>query len=150
MRKKHLKSACEICSSTDRLSLHHNRPMKKLKYLIYELAGEAVRINHPEYGFVKWAEASEELRRAAYQELKEIALPMWEKEHEAYLSGEGTVTLCISCHYKAEHMGKDWLSQQVGIIKADLPALASLFLGWKKGKNWLVRQVKIIKERIGE
>jgi len=44
----------------------------------------------------------------------------------------------------------DWLTADwlIGAIKADLPALASLFLGWRKGKNWLVRQIKVIKERI--
>lgn len=33
-------------------------------------------------------------------------------------------------------------------IKGDMPAVASLFLGWKKANNWLVRQVTIIKERV--
>jgi len=44
----------------------------------------------------------------------------------------------------------DWLTADwlIGAIKADLPALASLFLGWRKAHNWLVRQVGIIKARI--
>lgn len=45
----------------------------------------------------------------------------------------------------------DWLTKEwvIGAFKEDLPALASLFLGWKKGGNWLGRQVEIIRKEIG-
>jgi len=44
----------------------------------------------------------------------------------------------------------DWLTRDwiIAALKDDLPALASLFLGWKKGNNWLERQVFIIKGEI--
>jgi len=46
----------------------------------------------------------------------------------------------------------DWLDAGFVIqaIKDDFPALASLFLGWRKGKNWLGRQVEIIKAKAME
>lgn len=46
----------------------------------------------------------------------------------------------------------DWLTADwvIEAIKGDLPAVASLFLGWKKANNWLKRQVKIIKEKVNE
>jgi hypothetical protein len=39
-----------------------------------------------------------------------------------------------------------WLTTEWAIdaMRNDLPALASLFLGWKKANNWLSRQVVII------
>ena len=44
----------------------------------------------------------------------------------------------------------DWLTRDwiIVALKDDLPALASLFLGWKKGSNWLERQVVHIKDEI--
>lgn len=44
----------------------------------------------------------------------------------------------------------DWLTAVwvIGAIRVDMPAVASLFLGWKKGHNWLERQVGIIKTRM--
>ncbi len=44
----------------------------------------------------------------------------------------------------------DWFTAAwvIEAIKGDMPAVASLFLGWKKGANWLTRQVGIIKERM--
>ncbi len=46
----------------------------------------------------------------------------------------------------------DWLTADwvIKAIKSDLPAVASLFLGWKKANNWLVRQVEIIREKVVE
>lgn len=46
----------------------------------------------------------------------------------------------------------DWLDSQwiVNAIKADFPAVASLFLGWKRASNWLDKQVKLLKKRILE
>ena len=41
----------------------------------------------------------------------------------------------------------DWIIQA---IKDDHPALASLFLGWKKANNWLEKQVEIIKQEVQE
>lgn len=35
-------------------------------------------------------------------------------------------------------------------LRSDFPALASLFLGWKRGYNWLQRQLEVIKKRIKE
>ena len=44
----------------------------------------------------------------------------------------------------------DWLTTDWAILalKDDYPALASLFLGWKKANNWLARQIEIIKKEI--
>lgn len=39
----------------------------------------------------------------------------------------------------------DWV---ISALKNKKPALASLFLGWKKGYNWLERQVVIIKNSL--
>lgn len=46
----------------------------------------------------------------------------------------------------------DWLTADwvIEAIKGDFPAVASLFLGWKRAKNWLVRQVDIMKKNIEE
>lgn len=37
----------------------------------------------------------------------------------------------------------DWI---IDAVKGDFPAVASLFLGWRKANNWLKRQVEIIKK----
>ena len=44
----------------------------------------------------------------------------------------------------------NWLTTEfvIDAIREDLPALASLFLGWKKSRSWLDRQVKIIRKEI--
>jgi len=41
----------------------------------------------------------------------------------------------------------EWITAEWAIdaVKGDLPALASLFLGWRKANNWLVRQAEIIR-----
>ena len=46
----------------------------------------------------------------------------------------------------------DWLTAEwvIDSIKGEFPAVASLFLGWKKANNWLGRQVRIIKEEISK
>lgn len=44
----------------------------------------------------------------------------------------------------------DWLDADwvISSIKSDFPAVASLFLGWRKANNWLKRQVAIIRQEI--
>lgn len=44
----------------------------------------------------------------------------------------------------------NWLTADfvIDAIRHDLPAVASLFLGWKKGKNWLERQATQIRQEI--
>lgn len=44
----------------------------------------------------------------------------------------------------------DWLTTEwmINAIKKEHPAVASLFLSWKKGRTWLDRQVKDVKEKI--
>ncbi|KKM97420.1 hypothetical protein LCGC14_1168240 [marine sediment metagenome] len=44
----------------------------------------------------------------------------------------------------------DWLDANwvIEAIKSDFPAVASLFLGWRKANNWLKRQVEIIRKEI--
>ena len=46
--------------------------------------------------------------------------------------------------------GLDWMTAEgvIGAIREDCPALASLFLGWRKGHNWLVRQVGAIQREV--
>jgi len=43
-----------------------------------------------------------------------------------------------------------WLTAEwvIEALREDVPAIASLFMGWKKGYNWLVRQVEIIQREI--
>lgn len=43
-----------------------------------------------------------------------------------------------------------WLTADWAILtlRDKKPALASLFMGWKKGHNWLERQIVIIKEQL--
>jgi len=45
----------------------------------------------------------------------------------------------------------DWMNYEwaVNAIRADFPAVTSLFLGWPKARNWLGRQVEAIKREIG-
>ena len=44
----------------------------------------------------------------------------------------------------------NWLTVEwlIEAIKKDHPAIASLFLGWKKGANWLGRQLEEIKKNV--
>ena len=46
--------------------------------------------------------------------------------------------------------GLDWMSAEwvIDAIREDCPALASLFLGWRKSRNWLVRQVVVIQTEV--
>lgn len=39
----------------------------------------------------------------------------------------------------------DWA---INSLKDDFPALASLFLGWRKSYNWMERQLDIIKKQV--
>lgn len=39
----------------------------------------------------------------------------------------------------------DWV---IDAIKGDFPAVASLFLGWRKANNWLKRQCEIIRNEV--
>lgn len=43
-----------------------------------------------------------------------------------------------------------WITGEwvINAIKGEFPAVASLFLGWKKASNWLDRQVEIIREEV--
>lgn len=42
-------------------------------------------------------------------------------------------------------MSVDWA---IDALRGDFPAVASLFLGWRKGRNWLARQMEEIKEEL--
>ncbi len=44
----------------------------------------------------------------------------------------------------------DWLTVEwfIEAIKKEHPALASLFLSWKKALNWLARQIEVIKQEL--
>ncbi len=44
----------------------------------------------------------------------------------------------------------DWLTPDfiIDSLRKDCPAVASMFLGWRKSKNWLTRQIAIIKRKI--
>lgn len=51
----------------------------------------------------------------------------------------------------AEKVGNiDWLDTAwvIEAIKGDFPAVASLFVGWKRANTWLKRQVEIIRKEI--
>ena len=36
----------------------------------------------------------------------------------------------------------------INALKGDYPAIASLFLGWKRANNWLTRQLEVIKKEV--
>ena len=58
-----------------------------------------------------------------------------------------------SLHRAAEHVTDvDWLNVAwfIEAIKKEHPALASLFLGWRKARNWLFRQIEVIKKELYE
>jgi len=58
-----------------------------------------------------------------------------------------------SLHRAAEHVTDvDWLTPEwfIEAIKKEHPALASLFLGWRKARNWLGRQIEAIKKELYE
>jgi len=58
-----------------------------------------------------------------------------------------------SLHRAAEHVTEvDWLTVEwfIEAIKKEHPALASLFLGWRKARNWLGRQIEVIKKELYE
>lgn len=58
-----------------------------------------------------------------------------------------------SLHRAAEHITDvDWITVEwfIETIKKDHPALASLFLSWRKGRNWLRRQIEVIKAKLYE
>ena len=44
----------------------------------------------------------------------------------------------------------EWLTTEwlIDAIKKEHPALASLFLSWRKARNWLGRQIEEIKEQV--
>jgi len=44
----------------------------------------------------------------------------------------------------------EWLTPEwvIDAIKKDHPALASLFLSWRKSRNWLGRQIEEIKSKV--
>jgi len=48
---------------------------------------------------------------------------------------------------KAEWFTTEWI---IDCIATSNPALASLFLGWKKGHNWLERQVNMLRRELGK
>jgi len=53
----------------------------------------------------------------------------------------------------AEHVTDvPWLTVEwfIEAIKTQHPALASLFLGWRKARNWLGRQIEAIKKELYE
>lgn len=59
---------------------------------------------------------------------------------------KGLIKLGESVH-NLDWLNADWVIQA---IKDDFPAVASLFLGWKKGSNWFERQIGQIKQKMGE
>lgn len=46
----------------------------------------------------------------------------------------------------------DWIDTDwaIGAMREEFPAVASLFLGWKKANNWLGRQLEILKREVSE
>ena len=50
----------------------------------------------------------------------------------------------------AQAINLDWLTVNwlIETTRADHPALASLFLSWKKGRNWLEKQLEEIKTEV--
>lgn len=45
----------------------------------------------------------------------------------------------------------DWFTSDwvIEAVRKEHPALASLFLGWRKGRNWLDRQANEIRKEVG-
>lgn len=46
---------------------------------------------------------------------------------------------------RVDFMNVDWA---IDAMRKELPALASLFLGWRKANNWLGRQIEIMRSEI--
>lgn len=46
---------------------------------------------------------------------------------------------------RLDFMNVDWA---IDAMRKELPALASLFLGWRKANNWLGRQIEIMRSEI--
>lgn len=46
----------------------------------------------------------------------------------------------------------DWMDVgwAISAMRGEFPAVASLFLGWKKANNWLIRQVEIMRVKVME
>ncbi len=53
-------------------------------------------------------------------------------------------------HLAAKVGDMSWFTTDWAIdsLREEYPAVASLFLGWKKGANWLARQIEIIKQEL--
>lgn len=53
-----------------------------------------------------------------------------------------------SAHIRnANWLTVDWM---IDAVKTEHPAIASLFLGWRKGRNWLNRQIIEVKKELFE
>ncbi len=48
---------------------------------------------------------------------------------------------------RVDFMNVDWA---IDAMRKELPALASLFLGWRKANNWLGRQIEIMRTNMLE
>ena len=48
---------------------------------------------------------------------------------------------------RVDFLNVDWA---IDAMRKELPALASLFLGWRKANNWLARQIEIMKTNMAE
>ena len=70
--------------------------------------------------------------------------PLWDQ-----LSPDIVHTLNRATEYITD---LSWLTVEwfIETIKKEHPALASLFLGWRKARNWLGRQIEAIKKELYE
>jgi hypothetical protein len=89
--------------------------------------------------------------------LVEILRPVTVQEAAEWVNNNTSLWDTLSLQHQeglqmmAQKVGSlDWLTADwvIDALKKDCPALASLFLGWKKGHNWLVRQVAIIRGKV--
>jgi len=106
-RARYLKDKCELCGSTDRLSLHHKKRIMKLWEILaacafYVKTGVQVK---SVYDIIQGNDFLKKMPLDTYKGIENIALDIHKEQEDYYYSGEDTITICISCHYKI-HRGK--------------------------------------------
>lgn len=99
MRQDRLNSVCQICGSTDRLALHHRKRRRTFQEIVEDLLWEGIGRPPRTTEVLSWLHA--EARHPYHARIE--AHNIFEKEKKEYLSGEDTITLCASCHYKVEN-----------------------------------------------
>jgi 5-methylcytosine-specific restriction endonuclease McrA len=100
MREETLHSTCQICGSTNKLVVHHARHRRTLYQIVEQVAWK--HIGRPSLATYYGQAYLAEMCRHPSFEIKREAGEIYRREHEWYLSGKDTITLCGQCHYDIE------------------------------------------------